>query len=464
MPTAIPITAAFEDMRWLQRFAQRLANDADEAQDLVQETLVEAWRDPPADREAPLRPWLAGVMRNRLRMRVRGQRRREEREKQGPVTDGLLAPDAEHARLEVLQSLLSALRKLPDQDQRIVVRRFFNDESATEIGSALDMQPATVRSRIHRSLKRLRQSLDRRFGDRSAWCAAVLTLPSGSVATTTTGSKPMMSLTAKILLTATAGTVGVAGWFATQDEPSTKPATAARAPATAMKPKSAATTGTPRARWEERRTKIRAVLPETTAEGQNRRLPTKGYREILTECIEDLESEKTGALTLNFDEIGAPDIGVVYDSIEVAHTNYEDAEVLECLTESMYAFVGEAPDEAYAQSYVITMPLGETKTDAQKEHQSIGYIVGAHISEVRFCESKGEGDVRGSVAVAMTMGEDGKLATATAGDTDLSAPVVDCIVNATKRWKFPESLGGKSFDYTFQVPVPGKPPGKHEPQ
>ncbi|MCH9685108.1 MAG: hypothetical protein K0V04_26965, partial [Deltaproteobacteria bacterium] len=78
--TSVASTAtatAFQDMQWLPRFAERLAKDEDEAQDLVQETLVEAWRDPPVDSERPLRPWLASVLRNRFRMMRRGRERRE---------------------------------------------------------------------------------------------------------------------------------------------------------------------------------------------------------------------------------------------------------------------------------------------------------------------------------------------------------------------------------------------------
>lgn len=54
-----------------------------EADDLVQDTLLAAWTQPPSER-AGLRPWLATVLRNRLRnrlrMRVRGEARRSTRE------------------------------------------------------------------------------------------------------------------------------------------------------------------------------------------------------------------------------------------------------------------------------------------------------------------------------------------------------------------------------------------------
>jgi DNA-directed RNA polymerase specialized sigma24 family protein len=63
--------AALEDMRWLQAFATWLAQDEDAADDLVQDTMVAAWRQPPPDEQRGVRPWLASVLRNRLRMRAR---------------------------------------------------------------------------------------------------------------------------------------------------------------------------------------------------------------------------------------------------------------------------------------------------------------------------------------------------------------------------------------------------------
>ncbi|MCY1009355.1 hypothetical protein OV079_28080 [Nannocystis pusilla] len=67
------------DLRWLRQFAQVLARDGDEADDLVQEALVAAWRRGP-DSEESLRPWLATVVRNLFRMRLRADARRERRE------------------------------------------------------------------------------------------------------------------------------------------------------------------------------------------------------------------------------------------------------------------------------------------------------------------------------------------------------------------------------------------------
>src|SRR4051794_27244491 len=64
--------------RWLRALARRLTGGVD-ADDAVQETWLAASRKLPAP-GASLRPWLATVLRNVLRMRARANGRRSERE------------------------------------------------------------------------------------------------------------------------------------------------------------------------------------------------------------------------------------------------------------------------------------------------------------------------------------------------------------------------------------------------
>jgi len=66
------------DASWLRRLAERLAGEG-EADDLVQETWIAAWKRQP-DAARPLRPWLAKVMRDTFRMRRRAELRRQQRE------------------------------------------------------------------------------------------------------------------------------------------------------------------------------------------------------------------------------------------------------------------------------------------------------------------------------------------------------------------------------------------------
>ncbi|WP_420829522.1 RNA polymerase sigma factor [Nannocystis pusilla] len=64
----------------------------------------------------------------------------------------------------MLRVLLAELERLAPEDQKILVRRFFEGESAAEIARGLAIPAATVRSRLHRSLQRLRARMDEQFG------------------------------------------------------------------------------------------------------------------------------------------------------------------------------------------------------------------------------------------------------------------------------------------------------------
>jgi RNA polymerase sigma factor (sigma-70 family) len=470
MTGSVPITVALEDMQWLRRFAAMLARDVDEAEDLVQETLVAAWASPPRDAGRPARPWLATVLRNRFRMQRRAGARRELREGIGAGVSATTAePERELERLEVLRVLLAELDHLAPEDQKILVRRFFEGESAAEIATHLRIPAATVRSRIFRSLQRLRGALDRSFGDRRAWSVAVLlpappTSAGQSADVSVKGST--MSITVKALLVAAVGALGVAGWLRLPEVPEIAPATK-----TAPVLGAASVAVTPKAAWEQRRGEIRRMFPaiampvqDVDEDREARRREHDDLEVLRRACLDDLGDRKSGAVTLSVTKIGAPDIGTIYDEIVIVETTYEDKAVLECLVQSMYGWVGEAPSEPFEHHQTSTFVLGEP-TGELKGQRIFEGIIGAHINEVRWCETRGKPDaeaVNGRVSVSFTIVEDAegntKAKTAIVGETDLPRDVVDCIVNASQRWIFPAAMKDRTLEYRYVLPLPGPRP------
>ena len=458
------ITAALDDLQWLRRLAVTLARDSDEADDLVQDTLVAAWREPPRDLTRPVRPWLSTVLRNLWRMRRRSGARREQREQAGASASGSITePERELVRLEVLRMLVLALDRLEPDDRKIIVRRFFDGESAAEIARALAIPAATVRSRIHRSLQRLRGALDERFDARSTWSAAVLAGPPTLPTVPTKGNE--MSMIAKVVLGASIGAAGVAGWLGlTTQPPSDTTESIEAAPPTAPVASDAKTI------WEQRRRSIRQVLPPTLAmpvardAGDRERREYDDYRELVRTCLEDLGSHASGALTLDVTKIGAPDIGTIYESVDVVETTFDDAEALQCVIQSMYAWVGEAPAESFERRYTSTGMLG-TPTGDVKHQRTFETVVGAHIGEVRFCEKRGKpdaADAPGHLRLTFHIEAEpegrAKARTVTPRGTDLPPEVVDCIATASRRWLFPAALVDKELTYDFVLPVPGRGP------
>ncbi|MGN6106069.1 MAG: sigma-70 family RNA polymerase sigma factor [Kofleriaceae bacterium] len=193
-PTAEQLLA---DAGWLRRLAERLAGTG-EADDLVQETWIAAWRRKP-DADRPLRPWLAKVMRDTFRMRRRGERRRQLRE--GRIDESVAAASPADLLEQVqLHKLLAELVLAMDEPFRsTLLARFVEGRSAAEIARATGVPEGTVRWRLHEALARLRVRLDEVNGSRKAWAPAVLAFAGKGIPVAKT-TKALALVAALILL------------------------------------------------------------------------------------------------------------------------------------------------------------------------------------------------------------------------------------------------------------------------
>lgn len=188
---------------WLRRLAVHVAHGA-EADDVVQDTWVAALRSPP-DAGRPPRPWLAEVLRNFVRRRMRGERRRRRvivpaAPTADPAhTDAATAPsrDTLLERAEAQRILAELVASLPDPYRGTIMLRYYDGLSAAEIATAQRIPPGTVRWRLKVAIERLRAGLDARYaGDRRTWCVALLPLERPSSAPLTlTGALLMAAKT-----------------------------------------------------------------------------------------------------------------------------------------------------------------------------------------------------------------------------------------------------------------------------
>jgi len=164
---------------WIRGLARRLVADAFTADDVTQDTLLAALEHPPsADR--PLRPWLARVLANVVRMRRRGEGRRATHEKRSARGEALPSPEELAERVGLERRVVDAVMALPEPYRAAVLLRYFEGLSSAEIARRQGIPAATIRWRLQRGLAALRVELDRDFGgDRRAWCAALLLLADG---------------------------------------------------------------------------------------------------------------------------------------------------------------------------------------------------------------------------------------------------------------------------------------------
>ncbi len=144
------------------RLAYLILGDADEAEDIAQEAFIRAYRALGRfDARRPMRPWLLRIAANLAYNRRRGvgryfqalQRLLNSTPHQQPVAQRV------DQRLES-GALWRAVRRLGPADQRVIYLRYFLECSESESAEALGVPKGTVKSRLHRALKRLRAILE----------------------------------------------------------------------------------------------------------------------------------------------------------------------------------------------------------------------------------------------------------------------------------------------------------------
>jgi len=158
---------------WLRRLAFSLAGNEDDAEDLVQDSWIAAWKRQP-DTNRPLRPWLSKVVRDLSKMRRRGRQRREVREASVADASEVSPPDVLLDQMRLHRLLVDLVLELEEPYRSTVVARFVEGKTAAVIARSLDIPESTVRWRLREALVRLRAGLDEKTGTRKAWAPAVL--------------------------------------------------------------------------------------------------------------------------------------------------------------------------------------------------------------------------------------------------------------------------------------------------
>ncbi|MGH7784635.1 MAG: RNA polymerase sigma factor, partial [Candidatus Binatia bacterium] len=162
--------------RRLYRIARGIVrNDAD-AEDVVQEAYVKAFLHLADFRgESSLATWLGRITINEALGRLRKKRspseavhseaQRNEAQiipfPQMTTTDD---PEKTMAQRQILQLVEQATDKLPENFRLVFITRVIEGMSVEETAEILGIQPETVKTRLHRARKLVREQLDKQIG------------------------------------------------------------------------------------------------------------------------------------------------------------------------------------------------------------------------------------------------------------------------------------------------------------
>ena len=166
--------ALLAEAAWLRRLARRLVDPA-AADDVVQETFAAALAAPP-QLDRPLRPWLATVLRNFVRLSVRQDERRDRREQATIVEQPLPTSEELLAQHQARRLVALAVEALEEPFRSTVLLCYAEGLEPKEIAARRGEPPGTVRWRLKRGLELLRDRLDAQHGHRRTWLALLVPL------------------------------------------------------------------------------------------------------------------------------------------------------------------------------------------------------------------------------------------------------------------------------------------------
>jgi RNA polymerase sigma-70 factor (ECF subfamily) len=144
----------------LYRLARWLLRNQAEAEDLVQETFVEALRSfHRFEKGTNCRAWLIKIMYHLLSKHRRSANRLQlVGDSNEQIAETVPAPPTSSPEV-VAEEVLNALQRLPQHYQEVVILSDVEDMSYKEIGDALSIPTGTVMSRLHRGRSLLRAEL-----------------------------------------------------------------------------------------------------------------------------------------------------------------------------------------------------------------------------------------------------------------------------------------------------------------
>ncbi len=162
----------------IYRLAIKMLNQQQDAEDVLQETFVKAYRGLKSfNGRSKISTWLFRIATNEALMVIRRKHpevvsidepiETEEGEQEPiQIIDWCCLPESELLSVETREKLDEAVQKLPERLRVVFVLRDINDLSTHETAEVLGLSDTAVKTRLSRARLRLREELSAYFGER----------------------------------------------------------------------------------------------------------------------------------------------------------------------------------------------------------------------------------------------------------------------------------------------------------
>jgi RNA polymerase sigma-70 factor (ECF subfamily) len=154
---------AFEELYERFKYAvygigSRMLGSDQAAEDVVQAVFMKVWSRPEAFREGNLTAWMARVTRNHCLDALRSRANRSETPLQDVPLEAAV-DDEIFARIDG-DRVRAALARLPEEERKPIEMGFFEGATHVEIAKRTSIPLGTIKSRIRKGLRRLREQLE----------------------------------------------------------------------------------------------------------------------------------------------------------------------------------------------------------------------------------------------------------------------------------------------------------------
>ncbi|MFZ2030253.1 MAG: RNA polymerase sigma factor [Vitreimonas sp.] len=172
-PQAVRLVTTRNNQRLYRAAWSVLRNRAD-AEEAVQDAYLKAFTSGRFEGRSSLATWLTRIVVNEALSRKRADEARKRSLADADITQiddyreklmsvALRSPELQVLRAELAKAIEVAISRLPEEFRTVLVLRDIEDMSVEETAEALDILPATVKTRHLRARRRLRQEIDPDF-------------------------------------------------------------------------------------------------------------------------------------------------------------------------------------------------------------------------------------------------------------------------------------------------------------